>query len=60
MFDVNQRFQKPPISSKEVFVYVSTKRAAHKMSNVSFFKLFKLRGFKSLRFCQRGLCVRFH
>ena len=46
-------FQKPPVLSKEVFGYVSTKREAHKMSKVCFLKLFKFKAFKSLWFCQK-------
>ena len=41
-FDMNKcsKFQKPPVLSKEVFEYISTKREAHKMSQVCFFKLY--------------------
>ena len=59
VFDVKQLFSqkwnldtesnpawKSPLLSKEVFVYVFSKRTAYKMKNICFFKLLELQGFQ--------------
>ena len=70
VFDVKQLFSqkwnldtesnpawKSPLLSKEVFVYVFSKRTAYKMKNICFFKLLELQGFQKPQLLSKEVFV---